>query len=46
MEQKKRTIFYSWQSDDRESKNFIKNAVKTLEDAISPIYGYRNQKIR
>lgn len=35
MEQKKRVIFYSWQSDDRESKNFIekclKNAIKTLE---------------
>lgn len=35
MEQKKRIIFYSWQSDDRKSKNFIekclKNAIKTLE---------------
>lgn len=35
MEHKKRVIFYSWQSDDRKSKNFIekclKNAIKTLE---------------
>ena len=35
MEQKKRIIFYSWQSDDRKSKNFIenclKNAIKTLD---------------
>lgn len=36
MGQKRRVIFYSWQSDDKQSKNFIekclKNAIKSLED--------------
>ncbi|MDO5475380.1 MAG: hypothetical protein Q4F61_03300 [Candidatus Saccharibacteria bacterium] len=36
MEQKGRVIFYSWQSNDKKSKNFIekslKNAIKSLEN--------------